>query len=204
MPICKGCDKAFPNRTTISGKVRNISNRVFCLTCSPFGMHNTSSYRGNLASKRPPTLRQQYKTDKPIGLNQCAQCHKRCMFWSEKFCSPRCHRQFKYEQYIECWKNGEEDGNKGRGQVSNYIRRYLFERSNDKCEKCGWSKTNPKTGKIPLTVNHINGNWRDNRPENLELLCPNCHALTPTYGSLNRGNGRRPQDRYNFSSSVPL
>jgi 5-methylcytosine-specific restriction endonuclease McrA len=26
--------------------------------------------------------------------------------------------------------------------------------------------------------------------KNLNLLCPNCHSLTPTYGSLNKGNGR--------------
>jgi hypothetical protein len=25
----------------------------------------------------------------------------------------------------------------------------------------------------------------------LEILCPNCHSLTPTYGGLNRGKGRK-------------
>ena len=60
-----------------------------------------------------------------------------------------------------------------------------------KGEKCGWSKVNTSTGKIPLTVNHIDGNHRNNRPENLELICPSCHSLTPNYGALNKGNGRR-------------
>ncbi len=39
---------------------------------------------------------------------------------------------------------------------------------------------------IPLELDHINGNNKDNSLNNLRLLCPNCHALTPNYRSKNR------------------
>ncbi len=53
------------------------------------------------------------------------------------------------------------------------------------CEECGWSKVT-KDGRIPLELDHINGNHHDNRLENLRILCPNCHSLKPTHRGLNK------------------
>jgi len=38
---------------------------------------------------------------------------------------------------------------------------------------------------LTLQLDHINGNNRDNRIENLRILCPNCHTQTKNYGSKN-------------------
>ena len=53
------------------------------------------------------------------------------------------------------------------------------------CEMCGWKKRS-NDGRLPLELDHINGESRDNRLENLRVLCPNCHSLQPTHRGRNR------------------
>lgn len=53
------------------------------------------------------------------------------------------------------------------------------------CEECGWAGVS-KDGRIPLELDHINGDSSDHRLENLRILCPNCHSLKPTHRGLNR------------------
>lgn len=41
MKICAKCQRIFPKFLIIDGKKRNFQRRKYCLSCSPFGNHNT-------------------------------------------------------------------------------------------------------------------------------------------------------------------
>jgi predicted nucleic acid-binding Zn ribbon protein len=124
--------------------------------------------------------------------NKCLLCDKQIR-QDQKYCSVLCQRTYEYKEYIRKWKAGEISGLIGDNwiEVSGYIRRYIFEKYNHKCAECGWAQINPYTGKLPLEVEHIDGDATNNKEENLTLLCPNCHSLTPTYRGANKGNGKR-------------
>ena len=54
----------------------------------------------------------------------------------------------------------------------------------ERCELCGIG--NEWNGRmLTLQLHHINGNHTDNRIENLQILCPNCHSQTENYGTKN-------------------
>ena len=111
------------------------------------------------------------------------------------FCSIKCQNDYRYKEYIKRWKDGLENGLSGEFGISKYIRRYLYEKYNNSCQCCLWGKINPYTGTIPLEVHHIDGDYKNNTEDNLQLLCPNCHSLTETYKSHNK-NGRDSRSKY--------
>jgi hypothetical protein len=123
-------------------------------------------------------------------------CIKCCLVFApsrsnRKYCSLSCQAEEKNKTTIEQWKMGKNKGYSGKTmQVPPWLRRYLFEKFSSKCCKCGWCKINPATNKIPLEVNHIDGDASNTIEENLELVCPNCHSLTPNFRALNKKSQR--------------
>ena len=108
----------------------------------------------------------------------CIVCNKEFSFWPKQsrglFCSNKCCGTHKVQK-VFC-----EDS-----FLSACAKKYLKEEYfTYECSICGISDW---LG-MPLTlqIDHINGNNRDNRFDNLRLLCANCHTQTDTWGNPNR------------------
>ena len=66
---------------------------------------------------------------------------------------------------------------------------FLLERAGHKCSSCGFSKTR-EDGRGILEIDHIDADHTNNTIENLRVLCPNCHALTPNFRNWGRSAGK--------------
>lgn len=129
--------------------------------------------------------------------NVCQCCGK--LTNNEKFCSASCRakvvntlrpkkpkgptplelrREREYQRFLN-------------GDISERatLRRWLAKERGYKCECCGVSDWNDKP--ITLIVDHRDGDAGNNKPANLQLLCPNCNSQTDTFGARNKGNGRK-------------
>lgn len=128
------------------------------------------------------------------GIKICNHCQKQYKSYipTAKFCSPKCHKDYEFNLIISEWKNGNKKGYRGKTmQISEWLRKYLLIKYENKCCKCGWNQLHPVTGKTPLEVNHIDGDASNCKESNLEIVCPNCHSLTPNFRALNKKSLRK-------------
>lgn len=145
-----------------------------------------------LSTRSEKNFREKFYNEKKY----CLNCGKELNFSHKTlFCNNSCHMEYRRKNYIERWKNGEKNGMSGKYGLSKYIRNYLLEKHNYKCEICGWGEENQHTHTIPLEIHHIDGDYTNNKEENLQVLCPNCHSLTETYKSHNK-KGRVGRKKY--------
>lgn len=102
-----------------------------------------------------------------------------------KFCSLKCSEEKARQVSISRLMNGEVKS------LTKFQRLHIISIRGSTCEECGLSPIHPVTGRSTLTIDHIDGKSINNRMDNLKVLCPTCHSLTPTYGILNKGNCTR-------------
>lgn len=125
-----------------------------------------------------------YKKSTVISI--CSYCKKTFNYYPSsstgKFCSPTCNGLYKKSKSKIKFENGLLF-------ERSTIKQFVIERDTYKCSSCNISEwmNNP----ISLHLDHIDGDSSNNFPNNFRLLCPNCHSQTPTYGSKNKGNGRK-------------
>jgi hypothetical protein len=75
----------------------------------------------------------------------------------------------------------------GRRRSRSHVKLRLLEAGlkDQRCELCGLVEWMGKP--LALELHHLNGEGLDNRLENLQLLCPNCHSQTDSWGGKNKG-----------------
>lgn len=123
----------------------------------------------------------------------CIQCGtetvgRNCRFM---YCTLKCQQAAAYKERIERWKSGKEQGWTGKTAVlCKWVRRYLHESRGTACELCGWDERHPVDGAVLTEVDHVDGNAHNCGEDNLKILCPNCHAKTPTHRARNKTSVR--------------
>lgn len=124
--------------------------------------------------------------NRPILHGTCPQCDKRLPKDRSIFCSTKCRQ----DNLLDNWIKGASLSNEW-GTVPSIIREYLLTEVDNRCPSCGWNEVHPISGKVPLEIDHIDGDSSNNSKENLRVLCPNCHSLTPTFRRRNSKPGRK-------------
>jgi len=76
-------------------------------------------------------------------------------------------------------------------------KKICWEQQGRKCNHCGYDKLDLKTG--PYQLHHIDGNPRNHKRENEEILCCNCHYMTDNYGHKNRKHTNESRKKMSIS-----
>jgi hypothetical protein len=127
-------------------------------------------------------------------MKKCINCKAEYKGSAIKYCSYKCQQDFQRNEKISLWLSGSHDGMRGKTSTSNWIKGYLIKLHGNKCLSCGWCEVNEFTKNVPIELEHIDGDFTNNKIENLTLLCPNCHSLTSTYKGANKKG--RPRSKY--------
>jgi Zn finger protein HypA/HybF involved in hydrogenase expression len=108
------------------------------------------------------------------------------------YCNNNCQQDFQHKVWVREWKEGNKKGYVGRNfLLASPLRRYLLDKADNKCQRCGWNEVNPYTNKVPLEVDHIDGDASNCNEKNLRVLCPNCHSLTETFRNIGNRKSKR-------------
>ena len=113
----------------------------------------------------------------------CLHCGKTVSNSASKYCSQKCSTEARKAARDFRYLSGAD-----RKVTNDWLYGFLVRTRGNKCSVCGIEHWNDRP--IRLEVEHSNGNSDDNDPENVCLICPNCHSQTDTYKGKNRGQGR--------------
>lgn len=146
------------------------SNLMFCSrSCSA-----TNSNRANPKRKKTFAVR----------IRPCMYCGTELLRderLERVFCGSQCRWSLQQQELKAAWLEGLVTPL----SICSFIRPNLRAVYGDICWGCGFDKQHPDGSGVPLQLDHVDGNRRNNHIDNLKLLCGACHSLTPTWGGRN-------------------
>ena len=168
--LCKYCGKIIEPAVTKNGRINvyDAKRQKFCDYSCAASYNNAIRYvNPKKKIKYPP-----HNCENP----ECKNITK-----NPRFCSSKCGGKFKALEKIQRFLKGELKDNTVRDKT---IRDYLIEKQGGVCNIC---KNPPTWNSKPIVfiVDHVDGNYENNSPDNLRAICPNCNSQTDSFGGRN-------------------
>ena len=201
---CEKCNRQFKRKCDLSRHIKKCNGKRYCLNCGKETINpkycNNKCAASHTNLGRFHSEETKNKISNSLGglgenrnkkYSNCLNCGKD-LKPKRKYCNVKCQSEKRYKDNISDWFKKPDEYTAPRY----FMKVWLIKKYNNKCSRCGWSEKHPVTGNTPLEMHHKDGNWKNNHPNNIDLVCPNCHSLTETYRIGNRGKGRKIQREY--------
>lgn len=117
--------------------------------------------------------------------NQCLHCFSSISIVNT-YCGSTCRARYFADIKAHIWLTTGEGAAAPNGEIRQWLVKWLKRLVDYRCQQCGWRKFHPVDGKPGIQIDHINGDNKDHRPENLRALCPECHWATETFCGRNK------------------
>ena len=109
-------------------------------------------------------------------VGKCLYCDKEFTYYRSqkngKYCNNSCQQKWQRKNVIEPAILQGKSSNVGS------LKRYIIETRGNYCEVCSGSPIH--NGKpLKFELHHKDENSDNNHPDNLQLVCPNCHSQMP-------------------------